>query len=237
MSWMLLIALGCLAGGVTTWVGLGGGVALTLILAVWFGPEAALAVAAPALWVGNAHRLFLFGRSLHRRAFRWLGVSAAIGALVGGVLATALSESVLRILLMLAPALALISAFEVPRGVRRIVSVPFGLAAGVASATSGGGGALMGPALLSWGLKAEAFLATSSAIALAIHSGRIIAYATGGWVTTDRLLMAAVVAMCVPIGNLGGRWLRLRTSEVVLDWGLRSAAVGLAVLGVVNLGL
>lgn len=232
----MLIALGWFAGGITTWIGLGGGVSLTLALAAWQGPEVALAVGAPALWIGNLHRLVLFRRALHRTAFLCLGGGAPIGGLAGGFLVTGLPESVLRILLVVAPALALASRLRVPAELRRAVSVVFGLAAGMAAATSGGGGALVGPALLSWGLKGAAFIATCSAVSVALHTGRIAAYVAGGWITTERLLMAAVVAVCIPAGNLFGRWLRARTDDVVLDWGLRGMAVGLAVLGFLILG-
>ena len=56
-SWTLYVLLGVLAGALTTVAGLGGGMLLIYALAALGDPHVALAATAPALLVGNLHRL------------------------------------------------------------------------------------------------------------------------------------------------------------------------------------
>src|SRR5690349_10895588 len=83
-SWTLYVSLGLLAGALTTVAGLGGGMLLLLALATLGEPHEALAVTAPALLVGNLHRLWMGRRELDRETALPLVAGALPGALVGG---------------------------------------------------------------------------------------------------------------------------------------------------------
>ena len=231
-----LSVLGVSAGALTTWVGLGGGMFMTLVLVFIFGPEIALATAAPALWVGNTHRVVLFRSSIVWPAVVQVGGAALVGALVGGLLATKLPASVLQFLIVGATVGALVYRPTGRPGVTsRAWSGALGGTAGFVSATSGGGAPLLTPAVLGLGIEGARFVATASLISVLVHTGRIIAYAAGGWVDLKILGMAAVLAGAIMVGNVLGRWCRDRTSERVLNWALRGMTTVLAAMAVLSL--
>ena len=230
------VLLGIAAGILTTWAGLGGGLFLTLALSLLFGPKIALATAAPALWLGNAHRAFLFRRFIDRGVYVWIGAAALVGAFVGGMVAVALPARVLQVLVVVATVVALIPGSRRATAFGgRVVSVPLGLLAGFATATSGAGGVFIVPAVLGMGLDGARFMATMAVIAMTMHTGRIAAYAAGGWVTAEILGIAATLGVSIMAGNFVGRWLRHRTPERVLGWALRGMTTALALMALISL--
>ena len=235
MEFVHLLWLGLLAGVVTTWIGLGGGIFMTLVLSVLFGPEVALATAAPALWVGNLHRVLLFRRHIARDALVSIGGAALVGAVVGGIVATALPARVLQGLVVAATGLALIPPPSNNSTFGRLWSAPLGALAGFVTATSGAGGVFLTPAVLARGVEGERFVATAALISVFMHTGRITAYAAGGWVTVDTLHTALILALCIMVGNFAGRWMRERTSKRVLAVALRGMMATLAVLAISTL--
>ena len=83
-----LALLGAAAGLLTSIAGQGGGLLLLIACSMLDGPHAALAMTAPALLCGNAHRAWL-----HRRTIDWpialrLIVGGLPGAIIGGLVAT-----------------------------------------------------------------------------------------------------------------------------------------------------
>ncbi|MCA9541311.1 MAG: TSUP family transporter, partial [Myxococcales bacterium] len=87
---MIAIPVGVFAGLLTTLTGLGGGMVLLLTLSVLWDPITALAVTAPALLVGNLHRLWMFRAHARLRVAGALIIGALPGSLLGGLLATRL---------------------------------------------------------------------------------------------------------------------------------------------------
>ncbi|HJL03641.1 MAG TPA: TSUP family transporter [Polyangiaceae bacterium LLY-WYZ-15_(1-7)] len=233
MGWLIL--LGLFAGALTTLAGLGGGLLMTLALSLLWDPTRALAVAAPALLVGNVHRVWLYRAYIQKR-LTWTFVAGAFpGALVGGLLAVSLPEMVLRVLLVAAAGLAVARELELFRwrpGPRS--AVPASFAAGALTATSGGGGLLLGPLLLASGLKLERFVVTASLTAVSMHIARLAAYGAGGLVNAATLRDAAVLAGCILAGNLLGRRGRGLLDEKrghTLTWAVLMLCVVLSLAG------
>lgn len=233
MPW--LIPLGLLAGGLTTLAGLGGGLLLTLALAAVGDPAHALAMAAPALLIGNLHRIALFRAHIDRELALRFVAGAAPGALIGGLLMVSLPPLLLRGLLLAAAMLAVGQQLGWPRWrPRRGVLAPVAFAAGAMTATSGGGGLLLGPLLLTAGLRAERFVVTASLVAASIHLARIVGYGAGGLVTAETLLGSALIAVSILAGNLVGRRLRGLLDDRRSHWltyGVLLVCVGLSVAG------
>ncbi|MEZ4248928.1 MAG: sulfite exporter TauE/SafE family protein [Polyangiales bacterium] len=250
MSWLdplALATLGILAGALTTLAGLGGGVMLTLALALVWDPQRALAVAAPALLFGNLHRLFLFRRFAAWRPLVPFLVGAVPGALVGGFVAVALPETALRLVLVGAVGLAVARelvqrAKHPPKALSwlawtpsgaTIVPVTFG--AGVLTATGGAGALLLTPLLLACGFKNERFVVAASTVAVAIHLARISAYGFGGLVDASTVRDATIVGLAIFGGNLVGKQVRTKLDErrnTQVTYGVMVACVLLSVLGV-----
>ena len=232
----ILLTLGLTAGAVSTLAGLGGGLMLTLALATLWDPTRALATAAPALLMGNVHRVALFRRHFDRRLVTPFVVGAVPGALVGGFAAVALPEGVLRGIILTT---ALIAVGHELHGRRRETAWPepppwaiaaASFVAGGVTATSGGGGLLLGPLLLAAGARGERFLVSASAIAISMHATRLGAYGASDAVSTRTFLDAAVVGLAILAGNAGAR--RLRGPLGLAGESPRGTALTYAVLGV-----
>jgi uncharacterized membrane protein YfcA len=230
--------LGVLAGLVTTVAGLGGGMLLLLLLAAWWGdPVRAIAVATPALLVGNAHRAFLFRRELPGPVAARFAGGALAGALVGGALALAVPAWAVQAAMVGATVLAVAQHLtgRVPRPPAGLL-VPAGGLVGLSS-TAGGAGLLAGPVLQAAGLHGGAYLATLSVSALAMHVGRLLALGAGGAMTADVWRDALLLAVGIPIGNTLGRLARTRASELALhraELATAAALVALSVAGVLR---
>jgi hypothetical protein len=212
---LLLVPFGLVAGTLTTFTGLGGGILLLLTLSVALGPQAALAITAPALLVGNLHRLWLYRDRVDRGVATAFVLGAFPGAFLGGLVAVALPRLVLQGFLIATTLLAVANAagWIVWRPSRRTASrilVPAGAGIGALSATGAGAGLLAVPILLTLGLSGPAYVATSAAGAAAMHIGRLLAYGIGGLVDGPRLAAAAVLAAGILGGNLLGDRLRDR---------------------------
>ncbi|MEM9069378.1 MAG: sulfite exporter TauE/SafE family protein [Myxococcota bacterium] len=235
MEWLIL--LGLFAGALTTLAGLGGGMLMTLALAALGSPSRALAAAAPALLIGNAHRVALYRRALDRSIWVPLVVGAAPGALVGALVAVSLPDSILRVLLVAGAALAVakkLGWLPMLERTSRKYSAPVSFGAGVLTATSGGGGLLLGPLLLTMGVSGERFVATASLVASSMHIARIVGYGAGGLVTQETLVESAVLAASILAGNLLGKAFRPMLSDQGgqrLTYSVLLLCVALSVLG------
>ncbi len=232
---VVVIALGLVAGAITTVAGMGGGLVLTLALASIHDPVVALAAAGIGLLVGNVHRVWMYRRRVVRPTAIPYVLGAVPGALLGGLVATAAPEDLVRGAMLVIAGLA---AAKTALGVRWKAPpgamLPGGVAVGFVSATSGGGGLLAGPLLLATGLSGRAYVATGAVGAVSVHVARLTGYGAGGALDGSVLVLGAVLAACIPLGNLiGDRTRRLIPEAWVprLEIGVVVAGLALAVVG------
>lgn len=236
---LALGGLGIFAGALTTIAGQGGGLFLLLACSALLGPHAALAITAPALLLGNTHRAALFRRSIDT-AVAWRVIAGSVpGAVAGGLVAAALPGWVLEAALVAMTAVALAKAlgwhsFSVPRA----ALAPAGFLVGGLTGTTGGAGVLFSPLLLASGLSGASFIATSSAIAVATHVGRVVAYGASGLFARELVGATTLVTAAIFVGNGAGERLRRRlgarygerlTSR--LEYGVLVACVALSLAG------
>lgn len=230
-----LATLGVFAGVLTTLAGQGGGLLLLLACSAALGPHAALAITSPALLVGNLHRALLFRRSIDAGVAWRTALGAVPGALAGGLLAGVAPPVLLRALMLGMTALAIAKALGVMRfTVPRWALTPAGAVVGGLTGTSGGAGVLLAPVLLSSGLSGSPFVATTSAIAFAMHAARVAAYGSTGILSRELALPTALVALAIFGGNAVGERLRKRMSARValrLEYGMLAACAALSVAG------
>jgi uncharacterized membrane protein YfcA len=204
---IVLPALGLVAGVLTTISGQGGGLVLLLACSALVGPHVALALTSPALLLGNAHRGLLFRRSVDRGIAARMIAGAVPGAFAGGLVAGWLPGGALEVVLVVLTAVAVAKAtgllrFSVPSG----ALAPAGLGLGMITGTSGGAGILLAPVLLSAGLSGTSFVATASAIAVAMHVGRVVAYGVTGLLSAELVRPTLLLTCAIFAGNaLGGR--------------------------------
>lgn len=230
-----LLPLGVAAGALSTVAGMGGGILLVLSLSLVGGPLRALAVTAPALLLGNVHRLWLFREALDRRVAGVFLLGAFPGALIGSLVTVALPPAVLPWILLTVSALAVARGLGWLRwtpGPRSLA--PAGLVAGGVAATSGAG-VFVSPLLLAAGLKGDAFIATASASAAAMHVARVLGYGVGGLVDGETLLSSGVLALGLFAGNVAGRWVRGWIGDggaLKVTYAVMATMVVLAIVGV-----
>lgn len=208
-----LVALGVFAGILTTIAGLGGGLMLVSVLSVARGPLEALTLTAPALLLGNTHRVWMFRASIDRRVALPLVAGSGLGALIGSLVLVGLPSFVVQALIavVIAYALAKESGFVDWRP-KATWLFPTGLGAGFI-ASSSGAAVVVAPMLVAGGLAGEAFVATSAAVAIAIHCGRVIGFGMEGALDLNGLLASALLAGTILCGNVLGRTLRVKLGE------------------------
>jgi uncharacterized protein len=234
---MLLPIFGVLAGVLTTMAGLGGGILLLLGLSLVWGPAAALAATAPAMLLSNTHRLWLMRAEVDRpiaKAFAW---GAVPGSLAGGFLVAWMPETVLRWLMLAMTAAALGRALGLftwrPRAAAMTSA---GVGIGAISATAGGAGLMVGPLLMAAGLRGKQFVSTVAAAAVALHTGRVVAYGVGGMMTGETVLRAGLLTAALMGGNVLGLWLRDRVLNEQraerLELGALLTCMGLSLVGI-----
>jgi uncharacterized membrane protein YfcA len=206
---ILVLVLGLCAGILTTLAGAGGGVLLIVSLSLLLGPHAALAATAPTLLVGNAHRCLLYRDRIDRPIALRVALGAIPGSLLGGLLAVSIPKLVIELLFLTVTGYAVLRALGA-RGFTppRQWLAPAGAVVGGVSATGGGAGLILSPLLLSTGLSGERYIATSAAVALCTHVGRLAGYSARGLVSRQLLGVAALATVAVVAGNLTGDRLR-----------------------------
>ena len=234
-SFTLLVALGVLAGIVTTVAGLGGGVMLLLALSLVWDPRESLAVTAIALLIGNVHRVWLLWRQVSRPVVGAFAIGAVPGAIFGGLLAVAVPAWVVHVFMAVSTLLSIVHALsrsEWRPGPKAIA--PLGLVIGVMTGAAGGAAVLTSPLFLAAGLAGESYIASLSASAVVMHVSRVFAYAIGGHVRTKTVAWAAVLALAILAGNLTGRKLRVFAQKLPqrsLEYATLVACVVLAIAG------
>lgn len=205
--WILLIGLA--AGMVTTVAGLGGGTLTVLTLALLIDPLSALVISAPALVIGNGHRLWMYRRSVNWGIAGRLIVGAVPGSLLGGLVATQLPGALIQWLMGGMALLALVRALGLIQGTVARPWLPVaGALLGSVHAASGAAGPLVGALLQSLRLRQVEYIATIAAFAVSLHGARLLGYGVGGAVSSEQLAQSLVLAASVAGGNLLGDRLR-----------------------------
>jgi hypothetical protein len=209
---MLIILLGLLAGVVTTVAGLGGGMLLMLSLAMLIDPLSSLVISAPALLIGNAHRLLMYRREVVWPLSGRLILGAVPGSFAGGLLAVSMPPVLIQWMMA---AMAMVALARMTGLLRWRVPpaglAPAGTVLGFIHATSGGAGPLVGSLLKAEGLAQVRYVATISSFSVTLHAVRLSAYGIGGAVEPDMIAKGIALAAMIALGNLLGdrvrRWL------------------------------
>jgi len=232
----MLLLLGLAAGVLTTVAGMGGGMALVLVLSILWGAPMALAVTAPALLFGNVHRAYLFRGNIDRRIAYRFALGAVPGAIFGGLAAASLPPLFLNVTMLFITGYAIARAMGWVRFTPPPSSIfPAGLIIGVLAATSGGAAVLTAPVLMAAGLAGDAYIATVALASVALHTGRILGYGAAGLIDPHTLELSVVLGAAIFGGNLLGQRLRKMVPEHfgrVLEVATLGACTVLAVVGV-----
>ncbi|GEM_PF-6392875 len=240
VDWLVLALLGLVSGTVATIAGISGGL-LFIAISACFGPHFTLAVTAPALIIGNTHRVFLLRSALIPRAVIPFAAAVALACLLLSSVALRLDATTLRWVAVSAPVLALVELWmsrpggsavaegdesPVPNGqgqgqgqgqasggAQRGLLAVGGLAVGGLLATGAGASVVAASLLRRSGLRRDAFVVALTAGALAGHGARCVAYGLTGSLDASVLIAASGLAAGVVAGNLSGHALAERCGE------------------------
>jgi uncharacterized membrane protein YfcA len=199
---------GILSGATAAIAGFGIGSVLTPLLAARLGVSLAVAAVSIPHAIATALRAWRLRRAISWPVVRSFGVLSAAGGLIGALLYARIGSRVLEItlgLLLLATALAALTDWTRKWKPRGVVAQSLGFLSGLFGGMAGNQGGLRAAALLTFSLTPAAFVATSTAVGLAIDAARMPIYV---WRAGSSLLTVlapiGVATAGVIIGTLFG---------------------------------
>jgi uncharacterized membrane protein YfcA len=228
-----LLVTAIVAGAIASIAGFGIGSLLTPVLAIETGAKLAVAAVSVPHLVGTGLRFWYLRHSVDSRVLWSFGVTSAAGGLAGALLHAWAANPVLAAVF---GALLLFAGLSELTGLAR--RMRFGRrGAWVAGAVSGMFGGLVGnqggirsAALLGFDVRPQAFVATATAIGLAVDAARIPVYfATEGAAIAERWPLVLVATVGVVLGTAFGTRLLRRVPEPLFR---RAVAALVAALGV-----
>lgn len=208
-----------LAGAVASVAGFGIGSLLTPVLSISIGVKLAVALVAIPHFAGTGLRLWRLRAHVDRRVVLGFGIASAAGGLVGALFHSRAGNPTLAVVFGL---LLLLAGGSELAGLARRVELR-GAAAWVAGGLSGLFGGMVGnqggirsAALLGFHLPRHAFVATATAIALAVDLARLPVYfvTEGGAILAEWPLLV-IVLVGVVLGTLAGERVLSRIPEPV----------------------
>lgn len=230
---LLVAAAGVVAGAIAAVAGFGVGSVLTPLLGTTLGLKLAIAAASIPHVLGTATRLWIMRADVDRRVLLTFGIASAAGGLLGAglqvVLASPVLVGVFATLLIFAGVGGITGWSERLRFGRRGAWVG-GALSGFLGGLVGNQGGIRSAAMLGFSVPKEAFVATSTAVALVVDGVRVPVYlatqgkelsAHGG---TIALAVAGVIA-----GTFAGVWLLRRVPDRIFRPAVGALLIALAV--------
>jgi len=221
------------AGAIASVTGFGIGSILTPTLSLWMDGRLAVAVVSVPHLIGTAIRFWMIKGQVDRRVMWRFGLASAAGGLAGALFQSAITGSLLMI--VLAVLLLFVSASELTGLARRmrftgVTAWMAGVLSGLLGGLVGNQGGIRSAALLGFSLPRDVFVATATAIALFVDGARMPVYA----ITAREELWAMRGPMVIAtIGVVAGTLVGMRVLRTIPETMFRTmVAIVLAILGV-----
>jgi len=226
-----------LAGAIASVAGFGVGSVLTPVLATRFDVRLAIAAVALPHLAATLLRLVLVRRHIDRNVLLGFGVPSACGGLVGAALQAVVQSAVLALvfgsLLVFAGVGGITGFAQRMRFAGRTPALIGGAASGLLGGLVGNQGGIRAAALFGFDVRKEAFVATSTAVALIVDGARIPVYlATQGAQLAPLAPLIGLLCLGTLVGTLAGGWILRRLPEPVFQ---RVVGALLLVLGLYTL--
>jgi uncharacterized membrane protein YfcA len=204
----LILLVGIASGATAAIAGFGIGSLLTPLLATQLGVPLAVAAVSIPHAIATAVRAWRLRRAISWPVVRSFGVLSAVGGLAGALLYTRVGSRALEMtlgLLLIATAIAALSDWIRRWKPHGIVAQILGFLSGFFGGVAGNQGGLRAAALLTFGLAPAAFVATSTAVGLAVDVARMPIYVwRAGAELTTVMAPIAVATVGVLVGTLIG---------------------------------
>jgi uncharacterized protein len=205
---LVVFLAGILSGATAAIAGFGIGSILTPLLLGRLGAPLAVAAVSIPHAIATAVRCWRLRRAISWPVVRSFGVLSAAGGLVGALLYTRVGSRVLEItlgVLLVATSVAALSDWTRRWKPHGIVAQTLGFLSGLFGGIAGNQGGLRAAALLTFSLTPKAFVATSTAVGLAIDAARMPIYVSRAGSELQTVMAPIAVATAgVLIGTLFG---------------------------------
>jgi uncharacterized protein len=205
---LVVFVAGILSGATAAVAGFGIGSLLTPILVSRLGASLAIAAVSIPHAIATAVRCWRLRRAISWAVVRSFGLLSAVGGLVGALLYTRVGSRSLEIVLgvlLVATAVAALSDWTRRWKPHGIVASSLGFLSGLFGGMAGNQGGLRAAALLTFALTPAEFVATSTAVGLAIDAARMPIYVwRAGSALVTVLAPIGVATAGVLIGTLWG---------------------------------
>jgi uncharacterized membrane protein YfcA len=205
---ILVFAVGIISGATAAVAGFGIGSLMTPLLVSQLGVSLAVAAVSIPHAIATAVRCWRLRRAISWPVVRSFGVLSAAGGLIGALLYARVGSRALEItlgILLLATSVAALSDWTRRWRPNGIAALSLGFLSGLFGGMAGNQGGLRAAALLTFSLTPAAFVATSTAVGLAIDAARMPIYV---WRAGSALLTVVapigVATAGVLIGTLFG---------------------------------
>ena len=204
MEYLVILAVGLVAGTISGIVGFGSSIMLMPVLVVVFGPLEAVPIMAVAALMANFSRIMVWWREIDWRAtavYSATGVpAAALGARTLLVLPPRLMEALLGafFLLMIPARRALLARnYTLQLWHLAVVGAVIGYITGIVVST----GPINTPFFLAYGLTKGAFLATEAAGSLAVYASKALVFRSFGALPLAAVAKGLIIGTSLMAGS------------------------------------
>lgn len=204
MEYLVILAVGLVAGTISGIVGFGSSIMLMPVLVVVFGPLEAVPIMGVAALMANFSRILVWWREIDWRAtavYSATGVpAAALGARTLLVLPPRLMEALLGgfFLLMIPARRALLARnYKLRLWHLALVGAPIGFLTGIVVST----GPINTPFFLAYGLTKGAFLATEAAGSLAVYMSKALVFRSFGALPLAAVAKGLIIGTSLMAGS------------------------------------
>ena len=204
----LVLLVSVLSGATASVAGFGIGSMLTPLFAERVGMTVAVAAVSVPHAVATIFRCWRLRANIDWSVLRGFGVLSAIGAVIGALLYTRVSNRALTVVLavlLLATSVAGLTNWAQRWHPTGVFAGVFGFASGLFGGMAGNQGGLRSAALFSFSLSPLAFVATSTAAGVLVDAGRMPVYLLrGGGALAPHVLAISAATVGVLVGTLLG---------------------------------
>lgn len=236
---ILLFILGICTGGIAAIVGFGIGSFLTPILAISTGFGVAIAAVGIAHFFGSVVRFWLLRKDVNRRVLFRFGILSAVGGLAGALLQSWAASSALAVIfggLMIFAGVSTLLGWSDKLNIKGRLSWVAGVLSGFFGGIVGNQGGLRAVGLVGFKFTKAEFVATSTAVALAVDVFRVPVYiATRGAELKQIVPEIAIMSVGVIVGTLLGTPLFRRLPEKYFKVALSVVLVVVGILVAIRL--
>jgi uncharacterized membrane protein YfcA len=214
-NYVLVLALGLVAGSLSGIIGTGASIMLLPVLVFQFGPKQAVPIMAIAALMSNVAKLMAWWREVDWRAFAAYSITgipaAALGARTLLVLPSRVVDLALGLFfLMMIPGRRWLNAMNLRIRLWQLAlaGAVIGFLTGIVIST----GPLSVPAFTSYGLLKGAFLSTEAASSLALMVSKVTTFRQLGALPYSSILQGLIIGASVMAGAFVGKAVVLRMS-------------------------